>query len=223
MRHPDVSDGHYEGTSLACELICSNLARLLELPVPDWFVVEIPRGLIPHIKEESVRRLFANNVGLNFGTTYMPDTKTWGPEMATPPDGIEDVLAFDATIVNGDRKTAKPNLIWDGRQFYMIDHSLGLPVHQWSDDVISHSPLFPDDNIREHCTFPVLAGRDIAFGALFARWSEKVTQDELETLRSFIPRGWEQQRGHLDKIFRFLRHRSERFSEIENSLLRVVK
>jgi hypothetical protein len=47
---PPVGDGHYGGTSLACELICSAIARLVGLRVPNYAVVSVsPSGDIDKI------------------------------------------------------------------------------------------------------------------------------------------------------------------------------
>jgi hypothetical protein len=105
----------------------------------------------------------------------------------------------------------------------MIDHSLALQMALWSDPVVSASPLFPEDQVRRHCTFPVLAGRGSAFAEVHNRWSQKIDAAELVTLRSFIPQSWQRKRGDIDKIFRFISNRPTRFSDIQTDLRRIVK
>ena len=70
VRRPDSQSGHFNETSLACELICSIIGRYLGLPVPDYAIVDIPRGLPQHIKAQSVRDILQKNIGSNFGTIY---------------------------------------------------------------------------------------------------------------------------------------------------------
>jgi hypothetical protein len=64
VRKPESRAGHFGATSLACELICAILARSIELSVPDYAVVEVPRELISAIPYETARRVLANNVDL---------------------------------------------------------------------------------------------------------------------------------------------------------------
>jgi hypothetical protein len=82
LRHPDVRGGHYEGTSLARELICSMVARAIGLPVPDYAIVELSDALLnPYsIGDEKLRRLLGENIGLNFGSVYEESARKWQPE-----------------------------------------------------------------------------------------------------------------------------------------------
>ena len=67
LRHPDSETGHFEETSLACELVCSVIARSLDLPVPDYAIVEVPRAFPQNVEAESARKLLQRNIGSNFG------------------------------------------------------------------------------------------------------------------------------------------------------------
>lgn len=226
VRQPDVKEGHYEGTSLACELIAAVLARAAGTPVPDYAVVEIPTELAPAIPDRSVRALFANNIGDNFGSIYEEGLALWDPnrEPRSPVlvDGLEDALTFDATVINGDRKRQKPNLLWRGENLLMIDHSLALPVHLWQEEDIDKSPLFPESEVVQHCAFHGLAGKGREFTRATDVWAAEVGATELQRLRGFIPSNWERRRGDLDRIFRFLEARPGRFTAISADLRRVV-
>lgn len=52
-RRPDVRDGHFGPTSLACELICAVLARGMGISVPDYYVVEISSQLAKSVPDQS--------------------------------------------------------------------------------------------------------------------------------------------------------------------------
>src|SRR5262245_33379622 len=102
--HPDVPEGHYEGTSLACELICSALARTLGVTVPDFAIVEVPAELPPSVQNRRARDLLAANVGENFGSEYHEGYARWNP-LDRPSsevliEALEDVLSFDAAVIN---------------------------------------------------------------------------------------------------------------------------
>jgi hypothetical protein len=134
------------------------------------------------------------------------------------------VLAFDATVINGDRRVDNPNLLWDGGdEFTLIDHSCALPMQKWSERQVDESPLLPESNTREHCAYPSLKGHGVAFIDCFARWAGTVDRAELDTLRSFIPDSWEEKPHDLDRIFRFLSNRHNRFMDIQTELRRIVQ
>jgi hypothetical protein len=168
-----IGNGHYGGTSLACELISAVIARSLGLSVPDYAFVEISRLFADAMVDREVRILFQSNIGLHFGSTYLEGFPNWDSSYKPPTTALiqelEDVLALDTAIVNGDRKTAKPNLLFRGTRLVMIDHSLALPVHRWSPRQIAASPLFPDAEIRAHCTYDGLSKKALSFSRLFDR------------------------------------------------------
>ncbi len=227
VRHPDTSEGHHEGTSLACELICAMIGRAIGLPVPDYAIIQIPEGLYLAGNDENIRRLLQRNVGLNFGTIYQEGFHSWNPRKSDKIptqilSNIEGTLAFDATVINGDRKTEKPNLLWNGRKVFLIDHSLALPVHRWSDDGLDSSPLFPEAQVRQHCTYEALNGLQFRFDTILEKWQEIIKDDDLDNLRAIIPASWEARKGDLDKIFRFLKARPKRFIEIQADLTRIL-
>jgi hypothetical protein len=226
VRKPASRDGHFGATSLACELICAVLARSINLSVPDYFIVEVPRSFPSSIPQESARRLLQKNQGLNFATRYIEDSMLWNPSKTEgrPPEALEHILAFDATVINGDRRFDNPNLLWlGGEEFYLIDHSCALPMALWKDAEIDASPLFPETKTREHCTYPSLKGRGIAFVECLGQWAGRIDESTLDELRAFIPDSWEEKPRDIDRIFRFLSKRPSRFSEIQNELRRIVQ
>ena len=97
VQHPDVPSGrgHYEGTSLACELICAMLARALGLKVPDYAILEVRSPLADSARSSEVRELLRQNVGANFGTVYIESASDWVPRSlerrAALSDAVEDV------------------------------------------------------------------------------------------------------------------------------------
>lgn len=226
VREPDTASGHMGPTSLACELACSILARSLGINVPDYFVVTVTRQFVEAIDDPRVRTLLASNLGQNFGSLYHRSHILWNADdRATSDDGLEfleDIMAFDATVINGDRWRTKPNLLWDGESFLAIDHSLALPMALWSDDLVQESPLFPEDYVRRHVAFRSLQNRARAFLAMLQRWqiSEQLAAD----IRAFIPPSWERTAGDLDKIFSFLVNRhAKRGTEIPRELARIIR
>ena len=229
VRHPDVprGRGHYEGTSLACELICAMLARAAGLKVPDYAIIEVRSEMPNSVSNSEVRELLRNNVGANFGTVYLEGSSTWRPRpldrRAALSDVVEGVLVFDSLVINGDRQQDKSNLLWDGRDLFLIDHSVALPAHLWGSDVILESPLFPEENVKEHCAYVSIAGQGRGFNDLCGEWRRNILAEDIEQLKSVIPASWELREGDLDRIFRFLGARETRFDDTSAHLRRILR
>lgn len=229
LRLPTTSvgtrEGHYAGTSLACELICAILARTIGLKVPDYAIVKVTRDFANSIHDASIRSLFQDNIGLNFGSVYQPSFALWPSKSEKPSldviDQLEDILSFDSIVINGDRQISKPNLLYRGNQLLLIDHSLALPVHLWDERTIAMSPLLPEKHIKNHCATQLLMRQGRAFRRVFDKWQERINSQVLEALREMLPASWEHKRGDIDKIFAFLRGRNQRFTEMSNSLTEV--
>ena len=68
LRQPDAvfGDGHYAGTSLACELICAVLARVVGLNVPDYAIVDVTQDFAKSLDDNPTRDLLLDNIGPNF-------------------------------------------------------------------------------------------------------------------------------------------------------------
>ena len=228
LRRPtaSVGDGHFAGTSLACELICAALARAVGLKVPDYAIVEITRGFANSIQKSSTRNLFLNNIGLNFGSVYHKSFALWQPMSYKPSpvviDQLEDIISFDSIVINGDRQISKPNLLYHGDEFLLIDHSLALPVHLWNQQTLASSPLFPQEHINKHCASHHLRGLGHSYKRMFDNWRESINTQVLEELRAILPVSWEHKAGDVDKIFRFLDKRNRRFADMSDSLRRVL-
>lgn len=218
--------GHYAGTSLACELICAVLARAIGLKVPDYAIVKITPGFANSIHVDSVRHLFLNNIGLNFGTTFHESIALWQPMSHKPSqvviDQLEDILCFDSIVINGDRKTSNSNLLYRDNQLILIDHSLALTVHSWNQQTLAKLPPVPEEIMEGHCAIRDLRGQGYSYRRVFDSWEERITTQELKELRAMLPAAWEHNAGDIDKIFRFLDSRNQRFAEMSDTLMGVL-
>ena len=228
LRHPStaVRDGHFAGTSLACELICTVLARTIGLKVPDYAIVEVTREFASSIHENSTRDLFLKNIGENFGSVFHPSSALWPPTSREPSqaviDQLEDILTFDAIVINGDRQSSNPNLLYRDDQLLLIDHSLALPVHLWNQQTLTCLPLFPKKSILKHCASSHLRGRGCSYSRVCDNWQERINTQKLDGLRAMLPSSWEHNPGDIDQIFRFLDSRDRHFADISTNLMRTL-
>ena len=171
--------------------------------------------------------LLAGNIGENFGSVYQEGFALWDARQRLVSqeglDTLEDILTFDATILNGDRQHGKTNLLRRGKKLLLIDHSFALPIHRFTEEQVKESPLFPERSVIDHCASAALANKGREFTRLWGTWKTKVDGPALNLLRSFIPVNWEKQNGDLDRIFQFLMERPKRFDIISADLRRIIQ
>ena len=223
---PPIGEGHFAGTSLVCELICAVLARALGLNVPDYAIVKVTRDFANSVPDKSIRHLLMKNIGENFGSVHNPFLALWNARYVNRSqvllNQLEDILTFDAVVMNGDRSILKPNLMHRGNLLVPIDHSLALPVHLWEQDMLNNPPLFPERNIRMHCAGQLLKRRGCSYRRMLDNWQERINSQKLDELREMLSCCWEYEQGDIDKIFSFLKRRDLHFTDISTHLMGVL-
>ena len=228
LRQPDafIGNGHYAGTSLACELICAVLARTVGLNVPDYAIVDVPQDLVESFDNNPTRDLLLNNIGPNFGSVYDQSLFEWeAPNQVRSQvliDQLEDILTFDAIVINIDRYGSNTNLLYSHNLLVAIDHSLALPVHSWQQNMLVNPPPHLEINIQKHCAGQLLKGKGCSYRRVFDRWQKRIDAQKLEELRAMLPSSWEYQQGDIDKIFTFLEGRHRHFLDISTRLKEVL-
>jgi hypothetical protein len=119
---------------LVAEIICTALARILGLPVPDLALVELDPLLAPAEPDEEVQDLLRRSAGLNLGIDYLPGALDFDPAVFGGDGELSGrVLWFDALVQNVDRSWRNPNMLHWGGRVVLIDHGAALTFHHdWS-------------------------------------------------------------------------------------------
>jgi hypothetical protein len=113
---------------LVVEAITAMFAADLELPVPEPFLVRMEPTLVQFIPDPEIRNLCSASSNVAFGSKLLPPSHSvWIHSRAIPQplqqQAIE-IFAFDALLLNADRRPANPNCQSDGRSFAIYDHEL---------------------------------------------------------------------------------------------------
>ncbi len=176
--------------ALVAELICGELARALELPVPELVFADLSPAFGDLEPDPEISDLLAKSAGLNVALDFLPGAL---PFHALAVDAIDPELAaavvwFDGFISNVDRTVRNPNLLlWHGRP-WLIDHGAALYFHHgWTQDtdpVAGAGARFP--MIRKHVLLP-FAG-DVA--AADARLKAKLTPERIAEVVASVPEPW---------------------------------
>jgi hypothetical protein len=218
LREVPISGCSFGPASLACEMVCSILARMAGLSVPDYAIVRVDdrEGFIRSVPDREARQELGRSLGENFGSKYLEDHANYVPALAVGSVGrmkLEGVLAFDAYVLNNDRKVSNPNLLVRGDSVVLIDHSLGFP-HIASPGVADPwNQWLPDESVREHCTYSQLRGNDPRFEAFINFLNDELTDDDCRAILDLVPDSWQRHGGRdKDSILRYLLRRSVPFA-----------
>ena len=115
---------------LVAEVVCGELARALDLPVPALVTVDVVPELAVGEPDYEVQELLQRSAGRNLGLDYLPGAL----DFEAGADGVDPELAgrvlwFDALVGNVDRSWRNPNMLfWHGR-LQLIDHGAALTFH----------------------------------------------------------------------------------------------
>ena len=176
--------------ALVAEVIVGELARALELPVPELVLVELDARFAAGEPHWEVKELLDRSPGTNLGVDFLPGALGFAPAVGPrpEPDLAAAFVWLDAFTMNVDRTARNPNLLhWHGR-LYGIDHGAALYMqHRWADalrDPGHARRQFPQ--VRDHVLLPFAA----SIADADARLAPQVTDDLLRTLVDLVPAAW---------------------------------
>jgi hypothetical protein len=115
---------------LVAEVVCGELARALDLPVPSLVTVDVAPELAVGEPDVEVQELLRRSAGRNLGLDYLPGALDFEAGVfSVDPSLAGRVLWFDALVGNVDRSWRNPNMLfWHGR-LQLIDHGAALTFH----------------------------------------------------------------------------------------------
>jgi hypothetical protein len=174
--------------ALIAELVAGEIARVLDLPVPEIVMIQLDPELARTEPDAEIQHLMRASAGLNVALDYLPGAVMFDPVAnadAAAADLAAEIVWFDAYVRNVDRTPRNPNLLVWHRRLQLIDHGAALYFHHDWTDWRAHSTQ-PFALIRDHVLLP-FAG-DIA--AADARLSARLTEARLAAIVDAIPEGW---------------------------------
>jgi hypothetical protein len=116
--------------ALVAEVISGELARRLDLPVPDLTEIHLDPIVARAEPDEEVQQLIKASAGSNLGMDFLPGALGYDPVAHPVEAGLASrIIAFDAFVENVDRSWRNPNLLIWHDQLWMIDHGATLYFH----------------------------------------------------------------------------------------------
>lgn len=207
-----------------CELISSLLAEDLDLPVPKGVLVEIESDFYRAIPSPEIAKLAQASAGLNFATSFLPNMATWPtgrPISSAWRPRASEVFAFDALIDNPDRRTDKPNLLWNGDDIRLCDHEQAFSFLR---GVIGWKPAWSGQGLeflRNHVFYVQLKGQ--AFdGRRLSGALEAISDKRLKEYAKSVPDDWLKGNSAVGQILDYLKdarqNRAALFAAVEQVL-----
>ncbi len=173
--------------ALVAEVIGGELARRLELLVPELVVVELDPALGAAEPDPEIQDLIVGSAGANLGVDFLPGALPYSPAGPwTPaPELAADIVWLDALLTNVDRTPRNPNLLLWHDRLWLIDHGAAL--------YLQHQGLVPEDHavrafplIAEHVLLPFAGSILVAHDRL----APVLTPEAIAEIVGLVPEDW---------------------------------
>ncbi|PSK92542.1 HipA family kinase [Taibaiella chishuiensis] len=172
--------------ALIAELIGGELARLLDLKMPELVFAELDEAFGRTEPDEEIQDLLKASTGTNLALHYLSGSITFDATV-TPvaPDLASRIVWLDCLITNVDRTARNTNMLVWNKELWLIDHGASLYFHHswhnWEEQAKRPFTL-----IKNHVLLP--------FATELARADEQlrtmIGREQLEAIVAQIPDDW---------------------------------
>lgn len=225
--------GAGQGTkALIAEILGGEIARALELPVPELVLIELDTRLGRNEPDYEIRELINASAGTNLGLDYLPGSITLDPvadaKLITS-ELASRIVWLDALLTNVDRSARNANMLIWHKQLWLIDHGAALFFHHsWKDHI--EQAKKPFTGINDHVLLSLVSVEEIRKFDLYAK--SILTDAFIASVAMLIPDGWlsepkfTEAAQHREAYVEYLSTRlasSDKFiQEIEDARTRLV-
>ena len=175
--------------ALIAEVIAGELARRLQLPVPELVRIGVDPELGRVEPDQEVQDLLRASAGDNLGVDFLPSALGFDPLVWTPdPELAAAVVWFDALVENVDRSWRNPNLLIWKAQLWLIDHGATLYfAHSWRTATSKAGRAY---DVTGHVLASFVGDLAAGLAAADARLAPSVTREVLDEVAGLVPDGW---------------------------------
>ncbi len=175
--------------ALIAEVIAGELARALELPVPELVVVDLGHEIAEAEPDPELCLPLERSTGQNLGLDFLPGSVTYDPLVGPhpDPDTAARIVLLDAFVANVDRTARNANLLtWHGGT-WLIDHGAALYFHHgWRPADARVGSADPFVEVRDH----VLLSRAGDFAAAATRLRAAADDATIDRVVDLVPASW---------------------------------
>jgi hypothetical protein len=172
--------------ALIAEFIGGEIARSLGFKVPEIVFANLDSAFGRMEGDEEIQDLLKASTGLNLGLHYLSGSITFDPlVIPVPPLLASKIVWLDCLLMNVDRTSRNPNMLWWHKELWLIDHGAGLYIHHaWHDwDNNSFKP-FP--MIKSH----VLLAQASALEEVNSSFCSLLRGEQIRGIVNLIPDEW---------------------------------
>lgn len=172
---------------LIAELICAEIGRALELPIPEIVFVDLDPALGNNEPDGEIQSLVQDSAGLNLAMDFLPGALAFDPldRSSVSAELASAIVWFDAYLTNVDRTPRNTNMLLWHRRPWLIDHGAALYVHHsWAN--YRERASSPFSNIRDHVLMPLadnIRKADMQF-------APRITPALIDHIVALIPDEW---------------------------------
>lgn len=216
--------------ALVAEAIAAMLASDLDLPVPEPFLLSVEADFAESICDLEACEVARKSIGINFASKKLSaGFSLWTADRVLPKHQRQiagEIVAFDFLIGNDDRRAAKPNCLYDGKDLAIIDHEKAFP-HQTS-FIIGWQPPWENGGLAHkrqpasyHLFTKSVAGQEIDFRRLEGAWAA-ISDHRLDEYWKALPQEWVEVDDASRKILDYVRDIRERLPAAIDEIKRVL-
>jgi hypothetical protein len=185
--------------ALVAELLGGEIARALNLPVPEIVLADLDADLARTEPDPEIHALIHDSAGLNLALDFLPGSVAFDPVVHTMDATLASrIVWLDAFISNVDRTPRNSNMLMWHRAPWLIDHGSSLYFH--------HSAEWEREPARPRASFPAI--KDHVLLRLASRIREEdagmtaaLTPEVIEAILSLVPAQWTIDRDAYRRYF----------------------
>lgn len=172
--------------ALIAEIVAGELARRLELPIPEIVLIELDPDMARTEPDPEIQHLIRESAGLNLALDYLPGSVNYDPLVDRPDATLASrIVWFDALVTNVDRTARNTNMLLWHRRLTLIDHGAALYFHHdWAGAANAAASRFAP--IKDHVLLP-LASR---IAEIDTSMAERITPALVQSIVDLLPQSW---------------------------------
>ena len=169
--------------ALVAEIVVGELARALQVPVPELALIEVDPEIGRREPDEEVQQLVTASAGLNLAVDFLPGSVGYDRTFGVDADEAARIVWLDAFVANVDRSARNTNLLIWHKTLWAIDHGACLRFHHaWGAvDAFAGSTYNYGDHVLARVGDPRRVHEEL---------SRAVTAPLLEEILLLVPEPW---------------------------------
>ena len=172
--------------ALIAELIGGEIARTLELRVPEIVFANIDEAFGRTEPDEEIQDLLKASTGLNLALHYLSGSISFDPAVTNVDATLaSQIVWLDCLLTNMDRTVRNTNMLWWHKELWLIDHGACLYFHHnpqnWQEQALRPFTLIKDHVLLKQAT--QIDAVDTAFHSI-------LTTERIHAIVGLIPDEW---------------------------------